>query len=143
MKLFSRKTVATRLSCAEVVTTFGKFIEDANKLGSKNRPTELPYDVEIIKASLVDVASKAEAKEVVDICREGFCLLFDYVPIGQKLKTTNIRELGKSLEADAGNSGNGLDLAEKFMVREVDRGMDLLESEFERRLEMLRSYSNA
>ncbi|MGN6500711.1 MAG: hypothetical protein ACTHKM_11265 [Tsuneonella sp.] len=120
MSWFRKSIEPQTVTCEDVVAAFGTLVE---RNPTATDETLLPYEPELIKAALVEVAVRNGTEEATDTAKTGFVLLNSFTGRVRKLDPLRV-------------SGDAVHTL-------LDRELDTLEDEFDSRLDFARSRRDA
>lgn len=113
MKLFRKTSKPNTISCEDIIDAFSELVQRKPMGGSH---ADLPFEPELIKASLVHTAHKNGTPEAIDAAKSGFLLLIGFI--------------GKSRKLDLSTTG------EANLLATLNNEQDALLSEFDARYQI-------
>jgi hypothetical protein len=120
VKFFRNPKKQCYVSCEDVIGAFSELVQRKPSGGSH---TDLPYDTELIKASLIHTAKKIGTPEAIDVARSGFLLLIGFIGMTRKL--------------DIAATG------EERLLASLNEEQDMLLNEFDSRFNLAMRLQNA
>lgn len=91
MKFFQKTSKPNSISCEDVVAGFSELVQRKPVGGSQD---DLPFNAELIKASLVYTALKNGTPEAIDAAKIGYLMLIGFIGKSRKLDISATSEAG-------------------------------------------------